>query len=56
MAKATDHSFSNDQKLTNLWLLNNSCPGPLITAVKGDILELNLQIYLVNQQHYTGMV
>ena len=40
VAKATDHSFSNNQKLTNLWLLNNSCPGPLITAEKGDILEV----------------
>ena len=40
VAKATDYSFSNNQKLTNLWLLNNSCPGPLITAEKGDILEV----------------
>ena len=40
VAKATDHSFSNNQNLTNLWLLNNSCPGPLITAEKGDILEV----------------
>lgn len=40
LANPTEYSFSNDEKLTNLWLLNNSCPGPLIIAEKGDILEI----------------
>ena len=40
LANATEYSFSNDEKLTKLWLLNNSCPGPLIIADKGDILEI----------------
>ena len=33
-ANSTEYSFSNDEQLTNLWLLNNSCPGPLIIAEK----------------------
>ena len=40
LANPTEHSFSNDEQLTKLWLLNNSCPGPLIIAEKGDILEI----------------
>ena len=40
LANPTEYSFSNDEHLTNLWLLNNSCPGPLIIAEKGDILEI----------------
>ena len=39
LAYPTEYLFSNDEKLTNLWLLKNSFPVPLIIVEKGDILE-----------------
>ena len=40
MANPTKYSFINDEQLTNLWLLNNSCVDPLTITEKGDILEI----------------
>jgi FtsP/CotA-like multicopper oxidase with cupredoxin domain len=33
-------SFSEDGKQTSLWLYNNSTPGPLLKARKGEVLEV----------------
>ena len=40
VADQSHHTFSDDLPSTNLWLYNNHCPGPLITANKGDVLEV----------------
>ena len=45
-AKKTVHSFEKNSKNTDLWLFNNNCPGPLITAKKNDIIEITFNNFL----------
>ncbi len=40
VAEPTPHPFDNKSIATNLWLYNRQNPGPLITAVKGDTVEV----------------
>ena len=39
-AKPSSHQFSKDGSPTDLWLYNGECPGPMITAKKGEMLEV----------------
>lgn len=45
-AKKAVHSFEKNGKNTGLWLFNNNCPGPLITAKKNDIIEITFNNFL----------
>ena len=39
-AKIGSASFAQDRNQTNLWLYNNTTPGPLLKAKKGEVLEV----------------
>ena len=41
IANHDPYLFDNNQLATNLWLYNSTSPGPLITAKKGEILDVN---------------
>ena len=41
-AKKSKYSFEKNQNKTDLWLFNNNCPGPLITANKNDLIEIKI--------------
>ena len=43
-AKKSKYSFEKNQNKTDLWLFNNNCPGPLITANKNDVIEIIFNI------------
>ena len=40
IASKSKHSFGKNINSTNMWLYNQICPGPLLTARKGEILEI----------------
>ena len=40
MAGKAQHLFYDDPSPTDLWLYNRQTPGPLISAVKGDVLDV----------------
>ena len=42
VAEPHPHFFDNKLKATDLWLFNSQTPGPLITAVKDETLEVEV--------------
>lgn len=40
IASKSSHKFAYNLPASNLWLYNNVCPGPILTARKGEILEV----------------
>ena len=40
IASKSSHKFADNLPRSSLWLYNKACPGPLITARKGEILEV----------------
>ena len=42
IASKSSHKFADNLPRSSLWLYNKACPGPLITARKGEILEVKL--------------
>ena len=56
-AKKSKYSFEKNQNKTDLWLFNNNCPGPLITANKNDVIEIifNNQLDEPSAVHWHGI-
>ena len=56
-AKKAKHSFEKNQNKTDLWLFNDNCPGPLITANKNDVIEIifNNQLDEPSAVHWHGI-
>ena len=56
-AKSQNIAFEKNQNKTDLWLFNNNCPGPLITANKNDVIEIifNNQLDEPSAVHWHGI-